>query len=166
MPDHQNPTPAKVVELLRDMRTCMLTTMTSDGDLHSRPMAVQRVDDDATLWFFVDRTSRKTTEVGVDPRVNAGFASGSTWVSVAGTGAVVDDAALKDELWNTFVEAWFPDGRTDPQVTFLRVDSSCAEYWDSPGGRLASVISLVRSKATGRPLEGDHEATDLGPAPH
>ena len=37
------------------------------------------------------------------------------------------------------------------------VDVESAEYWDNPGGRVATVISLVKSKITGQPYDGgDH----------
>lgn len=34
-----------------------------------------------------------------------------------------------------------------------------AEYWDSPGGRLATVLSLVKAKVTGRPYDGGENET-------
>ena len=34
-------------------------------------------------------------------------------------------------------------------MTLLKFSASGAEYWDSPGGRIASVISFVKSKVTG-----------------
>lgn len=156
------PTSEKVLEMAREMRTCMLATVTAEGELHSRPMAVQQVDDDGTMWFFFERSSRKAAELALDSRVNAGFATATAWLSIAGTGSIVDDAALKKALWNTWVEAWFPNGETDPDVTFLKVSGSSAEYWDSPGGgRLATLVSLVKSKVTGERMEGDNESTDL-----
>ena len=36
----------------------------------------------------------------------------------------------------------------------IQVDSESAEYWDTPGGRVASVFSFVKAKATGEPYEG------------
>ena len=62
-------------------------------------------------------------------------------MSLTGQASVVDDLATKRELWNTVVEAWFPDGPEDPDVVLVRVDATSAEYWDSPGGRVASLIS-------------------------
>ena len=67
---------------------------------------------------------------------------------------VVDDAEKKRQLWNAVVEAWFPDGPDDPDVVLLRVEAASAEYWDSPGGRLASAISFAKAKLTGQPYDG------------
>ena len=65
------------------------------------------------------------------------------------------------ELWNPAVEAWFPDGPDDPNVVLLKVDALSGEYWDSPGGKVATLVSLVKSKITGEAFEADNEKFDL-----
>jgi len=59
------------------------------------------------------------------------------------------------------VEAWFSDGPDDPDVGLLKFTADSAEYWDSPGGRIASALSFVKSKITGEPLEGDNAKVEL-----
>ena len=83
----------------------------------------------------------------------------SSWVSLTGHAVVVDDLAKKQQLWNAVVEAWFPDGPDDPDVVLLRVEASSAEYWDTPGGRLASAFSLAKAKVTGKPYSGGENET-------
>jgi len=42
------------------------------------------------------------------------------------------------------------------------VEGDSAEYWDSPGGRLATVFSFAKAKVTGRRIEGgENEKVDL-----
>ena len=65
------------------------------------------------------------------------------------------------ELWSPAVEAWFPDGPEDPNVTLLKVDTISGEYWDSPGGKIATVIALVKHKIAGEKYEGDNEKFDV-----
>ena len=71
---------------------------------------------------------------------------------------MVEDQAKKEELWNSWVEAWLPDGKTDPNVVLIKVDPHTAEYWDTPGGRVASLLSFVKSKVTGEPYDGAEQA--------
>lgn len=152
----------KVAELVRDQRIAMLTTTAPDGTLVSRPMALQEAELDGDLWFFAERTSRTVAHVSADPQVNVTVGSGSTWVSLTGSARVVEDDARKRELWNAVVEAWFPDGPDDPDVILLHVDADSAEYWDTPGGRVASLISFVKAKATGEPYDGgENERVEL-----
>ena len=149
----------KVAELLKDERIGMLTTTSPEGTLTSRPMSLQHVEFDGDLWFFASRSSRKVAHLTADPQVNVATVGSSSWVSLTGHALVVDDLATKKELWNTVVEAWFPNGPEDPDVVLLRVDAASAEYWDSPGGRVASLISFAKAKATGRPYDGGENET-------
>ncbi len=152
----------KVAELVRDQHLAMLTTRDPSGTLMSRPMALQEVEFDGDLWFFAERGSNPVEHVAASPQVNVGAGSGGSWVSLTGDAVVVHDAAKKRELWNSGVEAWFPQGPDDDSVVLIKVQAESAEYWDTPGGRVASLISLVKAKATGEPYSGgDNETVQL-----
>lgn len=152
----------KVAELIKGNRTAMLTTVDPDGTFMSRPMALQEVEFDGDLWFFAERDSRKVQQMSGNPYVNVTISSTSTWVSLTGTASVVEDDARKQELWNPFVEAWFPDGKTSPGIVLLKVEGESAEYWDTPGGRVASLISFAKAKVTGQRYEGgENERVEL-----
>ncbi len=145
---------AKVAELLKGKRACMMTTTDGDGTLQSRPMALQASEFNGDLWFFTERDSRKVQQLAIDPQVNVTVADSSEWISLTGSGVVVDDVAKKRELWNGVVGVFFPDGPDDDGIVLLKVEASSAEYWDTPGGRVASMISFVKAKATGQPYQG------------
>lgn len=153
----------KVRELIEDSRIAMLTNVDrGQGRLVSRPMAVQEVEDDGTLWFFTSESAPKADQIDADPTVNVAFSSKGSWVSLAGRAVLVEDRAKIHDLWNPGAEAWFPDGPDSPDVGLLRVDPDSAEYWDSPGGRLASVIAYAKAKVTGeRPDVGENEVVEL-----
>ena len=157
--DPQDDGTRKVAELLGASRIAMFTTRAPDGVLTSRPMAVQEVEFDGDLWFFADAGSRKVAHIGADPQVNVTIGSGSSWVSFTGVASVVRDDARKRDLWNAVVEAWFPDGPDAEHVVLLRVDGLSAEYWDTPGGRVASLISFAKAKLTGEPYSGGENET-------
>lgn len=161
-PDQQRET---LVELTRDVRIAMLTTIDDDGHHVARPMARQDVDLDTglDLWFICERESRKVRHVTARPEVGVTLSSNDGWVSLAGTAEVVDDQARLEELWNTFTDAWMPEGPQDPNAVLLRVSVHAGQYWDSPGSRVASLVSLVKSRVTGTPYDGGDSAvvTDL-----
>jgi general stress protein 26 len=152
----------KAVEIMRSERFCMLTSVGDEGRLHSHPMTPQEITDDGDAWFFIDTTSEHAENLRREKRVNLAFADSSTWLSVAGHASLRDDKDKIDELWSTTVEAWFPDGRDSPGVGLLLVESDSAEYWDSPGGRVASVLAYAKAKVTGgRPDVGESRSTQL-----
>jgi general stress protein 26 len=150
---------AKVVDLAKDIHVSMLTTVDGDGHFVSRPMGQQEVDEDGSLWFFAERDSRKIAHIASNPYVNVTLTSADTWISISGTAHVVEDTTKAQDLWNPFVEAWMPQGPTDPSVVLIRVDGESAEYWDTPGGRIATAISFAKAKLTGRRYEGGENET-------
>jgi general stress protein 26 len=151
-----------VAELLKGERFAFLTTVMKDGRLASRPMTLQEVEFDGDLWFFAERDSNPVRHITDSPQVNVGVGSRGTWVSLSGDAVLVADVAKKRELWNSAVEAWFPQGPEDDSVVLLKVEADSAEYWDSPGGRLATVFSFVKAKVTGERIEGgENEKVDL-----
>jgi general stress protein 26 len=53
---------AKLDDLLDGVRIAMLTTVTGDGSLHARPMALhRRHDEPEALWFITRLDSEKPT---------------------------------------------------------------------------------------------------------
>jgi len=150
---------AKVAELIKDARTAMLTTVAADGSLVSRPMGVQDVDFDGDLWFFADADSHKVSEIEHGSPANAAFADSSSWVSVSGSAEVVRDVAKQRELWGPVAEAWYPDGPETPGLVLVVVHGETAEYWDSPGGRIATVLSLVKARVKGERYDGGENET-------
>jgi general stress protein 26 len=152
----------KVAELLKGERFAFLTTRSPNGTLTSRPMTLQEVEFDGDLWFFAERDSNPVKHITLSPQVNVGVGSGGSWVSLTGRATVVDDLAKKRELWNSAVEAWFPDGPDEGSVVLLKVEGDSAEYWDTPGGRLATVLSFAKAKLTGERIEGgENEKVEL-----
>ena len=124
-------------------------------------MAIQKVADDGDMWFFIARGSEQAANIAAHPRLNVAFASEDRWISVSGRGEVIRDSDLIHELWSHAAKSWFPQGPRDPQVGILHVDADAAEYWDSPGGPLASLISLVKTGSTGRRYAGRHTEADM-----
>jgi general stress protein 26 len=121
--------------IISGTRTATVTTRSSSGELHSRPLAVLDNPFEGTLWFFTADPSPKTADVHADPQVNVALSDGKSYLSIAGTAVVDRDETRIDQLWNPFVEAWFEGGKDDPSVALLRVDATSAEYWsvDKPG---------------------------------
>jgi len=151
----------KVVSIMQGDRFCMLTSVGEEGRLHAHPMTPQEVTERGDVWFFIDRTSHQAANIEAEKRVNMAFSDGSTWLSVAGHGRIVHDVAKVDELWNSMVEAWFPEGKDSPDLALLLVQSDSAEYWDTPGGRIASALAFAKTKVTGDRPSGHSESVDL-----
>lgn len=150
----------KLVELISDMPIAMLTTFGPEGP-RSVPMARQEVEPSAEMWFITARDTQHTRAVRHDPRVSLTFSSRDAWVAVYGRAEIVDDRDRLAELWDTFAEAWLPGGPDNPNAALLRVDIEQGEYWDTPGGKVASLLSFVKTKVTGDTYDAEHGNVEI-----
>ncbi|MEP9365150.1 pyridoxamine 5'-phosphate oxidase family protein [Nocardioides sp. CN2-186] len=150
----------KLAELIDDIPIAMLTTFGSEGP-RSVPMARQEVEPSLELWFITARDTAHTRAIQQEPRVSLTFSARDSWVAAYGRAEVVDDTEKLRELWTTFAEAWLPGGPEDPNATLIRVDVESGEYWDTPGSKVASLLSFVKTKLTGDTLDADHGQVDV-----
>ena len=148
----------KVNDLVDGIRFAMLTTVDDLGKLVARPLTVQEREFDGDLWFLATRDSTAVVQLGVNPGAGVTLTSNDTWISLSGTAEMVDDSAKVKEFWNPFVEAWFPEGPDDPNIVLIKFTSDSAEYWDTPGGRVATVVNFVKAKVTGNQFDGGESA--------
>ena len=145
----------KLVELMEDMPIAMLTTL-GPGGPRSVPMARQQVEPGAELWFITARDTDHVREIEATPEVVLTFSARDAWVALTGRASVVTDEEMLEELWNTFAEAWLPGGPDDDNATLIRVDAQGGEYWDTPGGKVASLISFAKTRLTGETYDAEH----------
>ncbi len=139
-------------EAIGGIKTAMLTTVDSEGHMHSRPMATMEAEFDGELWFFSRVDSGKVNEIKGDSRVNVSYldTKQNRYVSVSGHVDVVRDRAKIKELWTPLQRAWFPKGIDDPALVLLRIKAEQAEIWDAPLSRAIVLIQFARSVVTGR----------------
>ena len=141
---------AKVAELVKGVRICMLTTIDVDGKLHSRPMATQETDFDGDLWFLTRDDSPKVSEIRHESEVNLAYADAksSKFVSISGVAYVLKERGKIKELWNPMYKAWFPDGEDDPRITVIHVRAKEAEYWEASSSALVRGMKYVLAAVT------------------
>lgn len=162
-------------ELIDGMDVCLMTTRRSDGQLVTRPMAVQQRTDGADLWFVTNIETHKLDELANDPHVNLGFYRDRTreWVSVSGTARVSRDREKIRELHSPTWRMWFPDdGRghngepDDPRIALVFVDADTVVYSKRDRPAPAVLWEMARAMATGdAPKVADVRHVDAGELP-
>ena len=152
---------ARLAKLMSGIRVAMVTTTDADGRMMSRPMAVQEVEFDGDLWFFTKVGGRKAEQIAREPRVAVSLSSDRAWISVGGTAELVRDTEKAKQLWNAGIEAWFPNGPEDPEIVLVKVHADGAEYWDTPGAGVVSVLSFIKAHVTGKPYHIEDVKMDL-----
>lgn len=150
----QDLTREKTVEIMREQRFVMLSSVTADGKIVSHPMTPQQVEDDASVWFFLGKQGGQADALAANPHVNLAFAETGSWLSVAGTVQYVEDRAKTEELWDGQVEAYFPGGLEDPNLGLVKFTADSAEYWGIPGNKAVAGAKIMWSKFAGTEAPG------------
>ena len=153
-------------ELIRDIRTAMLTTTHENGRMHARPVTTQNktIDNDDLLWFFISRGGETALDVAQHPQVGLAYAhpGRDCYVSISGSALIVDNPQKKEELWSRLAAAYFPGGVGDPDLALLCVRISHAHYWDVKENKLTQLYEMTRAAMTGsRPNLGSDTEVSL-----
>lgn len=149
---------AKIWSMIKSIKAAMMVTHAGSDRLHGRPMVATSHEFDGALWFFTDKRSHKTEEIGENPRVLLAYSDwdSQTYVAIDGTAELHEDRAKIDELWQESMRAWFPKGKDDPNVALIRVEADGAAYWDAPSSTMVHAYGYMKARLTGeRPHPGD-----------
>ena len=125
----------QLAEFIKGSNIALLTSVTSDGTLHSRPLVTREVDlENNALWFLAASNFSKAERILHDKEVALAYTSANRQVfaSVSGRAEVVHDKAKARELWDPMAETRFPKSADDPRLVLLRISVTAVEFWDAP----------------------------------
>ena len=154
---------AKLIELTKDIKITMFTTIDAEGHFVSRPMApapggarrrpvvlrraglprgradhgepARRPHPELQRHLDLDRRRRPRSSM---------------------------DRPRRNELWNTWVEAWLPQGPDDPSVVLIKVDAAHRGVLGHPGRHGGLAAQLRQGQGDRRALRG-HRPGDRRP---
>lgn len=153
---------SELTQLLAEFDTAMLTTVTAQGRLRARPMAVQEPTPELScdLWFVTASDSAKAFEIEREHQVGVSCyrARDRAYLSISGFAHLLQDRELAKRLFKPAWKLWFPEGADDPTITIVELQVENAEYWEPKGGRLRVVYELAKSL-----LRGEQAAANLPP---
>ncbi len=149
------PTPdemkAKFWKALRSDMTMMLG-LDSVDDGHARPMTAQldgedeaKIEHRGPIWFFCAKDNQLIDLLPTGDRAIAHFTSKGhdLFATVHGKLSLDTDPAVIERLWNPFVAAWYPGGKSDPDLALLRLDPENAQIWLNENSLFAGIRMLL-----------------------
>lgn len=141
----------KIKDLSESAKICMFCTELDTLPINSRPMSLQETDDEGNLWFISGDSSNKNFEIKDDKRVQLFFMNNGDYqyLSVFGDATIYKDRATIEDKWSPMANAWFEDGKDDPNVSIIRVEPRESYYWDTKVGKLVSLVNFVTAAVTG-----------------
>jgi general stress protein 26 len=160
MKQEQNQNVEKLIEMVKNVRICMLITNEKNAEnVSGRPMSISKVDDNGTMWFFSKASSYKIDEIEEDKKVSIAITneSNNNYLMIHGTATLVNDKTKIKELWNAIMKAWFPLGLDDPDMTLIKVTPNEVNYWDSSSSKMVVLFNTLKAIVTGKEYEqGEH----------
>ena len=131
----------KLNELMGNSTMCMFITNTEN--LSGRPMRINEIDEDGTMWFFAKVLSNKVYEIVENKKISLVVVNenDNTYLMVNGTAKISYDEMKMNKLWNPEMKIWFPEGMDDPDMVLIKVSPLEASYWDNNGTRMVMLFS-------------------------
>lgn len=152
-----------LIDILKDTDVVMMTTISLNGNLLSRPMQTQELEYDGDLWFITRTDTEKYEELKSIPKVNIAVA-GKSYASISGKATFVNDLERKKAFWNKAYEKMFDVAYDDPILVLIKIETETAEYWET-GNFTKSVANFVKQvvgdKDNVKPGEGTNETIIL-----
>ncbi|HUH37397.1 MAG TPA: pyridoxamine 5'-phosphate oxidase family protein [Spongiibacteraceae bacterium] len=146
----------EVWDLIKDAQVGML--ITRDGrSLRARPMQLVQKNYEGKIWFFTRVASEKVLEALGEDVVCLTFSEPrhNTYVSLSGVARLSYDRKLMDGLWNSFTNAWFPEGVESPDVALLEIEVYQGEYWKPDENKILRAYELAKANYR-------HQLPDIG----
>lgn len=157
--EHETDHAKKLHDLVQGQRFVMLTSADESGQLVSRPMTIQEIEDPWIIRFITQRDTDVARQ-SEGQQVNLAIMTSSDYVSLSGVGVISGDLEAKRELWNRLNEAYAGEPE-DPNNVILDIAVESGEYWDG-GSPITRVLGLAKAAATGEaPTSGDHGTAQL-----
>ena len=150
----------KIKELIKVAPSCFFCTNEKTGESNGvRPMSVQKVDDEANLWFLSANDSHKNKEISIDSSVRLFFqgSSHADFMQLDGQATITYDKDVIKDLWEPILKTWFTEGESDPRLSAIKVEPSQGYYWDTKHGKAVAGVKMLIGAITGKTLDDSIE---------
>ena len=152
--------------MVKDIKYTMMTTRNGENHLHSCPMNTTETSIGAKeIWFIGHKPSETVDNIKQNPEVNLAYVTQESdkYLSISGTAELVEDEEKLNELWSVMYNAYFEQGKDDPQVQLIKVVPHGAEYWAN-GNAITSAVKMAAAALTDNAVEkslGENFSTKL-----
>ncbi len=146
--------------LIEGAKSCFFCTGQGTGESNGvRPMSIQKVEDNGTLWFLSAKDSHKNAEIEEDPSVRLFFqgSAHSDFLYLDGIAFISDDKARIKDLWEPILKTWFTEGENDPRISAIGVQPTEGYYWDNKHGNVVAGAKMMFGAVVGKTYDDSIE---------
>lgn len=128
-------------EIMETSKTCALITQDKDGISRVRTMDPFAPEEDFTVWFGTNSSSRKVTQIKRNPRVTLYYLNEDQngYVTLHGLAQIVDVSEEKEKHWKQEWQEFYPN---KPEgYSLIKVIPQWLEVISEPHGILGDSIT-------------------------
>jgi general stress protein 26 len=82
-------------------------------------------------YFTTNTSSKKIRQIQANGACSVCYNVGYNGVTLLGTVSIVEDSAIKEELWQDGWELYYPKGKKDPDYAVLKFTPRSLEYFNN-----------------------------------
>ena len=112
------------LDMVKDSKSCVLSTVSINGEISSRIMDPHLPNDDFVVFLVTNPLSRKVKEIKNNPNVTLLFQNESGYVSLNGKASFVLDQSKKNIFWK---DDWTPYYYDKKEALVLKVKPKMIE---------------------------------------
>jgi len=165
MKETTNQNVEKLIEMVKGVHVCMFITHEENPEnLTGRPMGINKIDADGTMWFFTKASSYKVEEISESKKVSIAVANENSqnYLMIHGVATLVNNKSKMKDLWSSMMKAWFPLGLDDPDMILIKVIPHEVNYWDNSSSKMVVLFNMLKAIVTGKEYaEGEHGKINL-----
>ncbi|MGN6438982.1 MAG: pyridoxamine 5'-phosphate oxidase family protein [Agriterribacter sp.] len=150
----------KMKELSDKAKTCFFcTAITTGQQFATRPMSVQKVDDNGVFWFLSATDSHQNAEIQRDNSVQLLFqgSAHSDFMTLYGKANISQNKKVIKELWEPLLKTWFTEGEDDPRISVISFTPANGYYWDTKHSELVAFAKQIAGAVMGKTLDDSIE---------
>ncbi|MEO7522650.1 MAG: pyridoxamine 5'-phosphate oxidase family protein [Ferruginibacter sp.] len=150
----------KIQDLAEKNKTCFFCTAIGEGNcFQTRPMSVQKVDDEGSMWFLSASDSHLNSEIQADNNVQILFqgSAHSDFMNLVGVAGISRNKEMIDALWEPIYKTWFTEGKDDPRITVIMFAPKEGYYWDNKHGNAVAFVKMTIGAMMGKTMDDSIE---------
>ena len=120
--------------LIDKQKTAFIASVDSDGFPNMKAMLPPRKRNGLReIWFSTNTSSLRVAQYRANPKASVYFYDRQFFrgVQLVGTMEVLEDAAIKEELWEFGDKTYYPKGVTDPDYCVLKFTAQNGRYYSN-----------------------------------
>ena len=120
--------------LIDNQNTAFIASVDSDGFPNMKAMLPPRKRNGLReIWFSTNTSSLRVAQYRANPKASVYFYDRRFFrgVQLVGTMEVLEDAAIKEDLWEAGDKTYYPKGVTDPDYCVLKFTAQNGRYYSN-----------------------------------